>query len=160
MDKNKAIITYLRTCPLLTNSSLFFNFGEEKDNIKQLITTATDKTVERPYIDGSVLKRYTFTIIDYKAVLYQELTNDIEKYPNENVQDILDVQGIIDWIDEQDSARNFPDFGDECTIDEITALTDSPNINGVNTEISPNIAKYSVAIRVQYLDKSKCVWNK
>lgn len=158
MDKNKAIITYLSQCPAIAKSQLFFNFAEEKDSNKQIVTSATDKAVERPYIDGSVLKRYTFTILDYRSIIYQALVLKAG-YPNENVEEMLDVQSIIDWITEQNDIRNFPNFGDDCVVEEIVALTDSPNVNGVDKSSSPAIAKYSIAIRVQYLDKSKLIWK-
>lgn len=158
MDKNKAIIKYLMQCPTIKNNPLFFNFGEVEDNSKQIVTTSTDKNIERPYIDGSVLKRYTFTIIDYRSVIYQALVT-IEGYDNENVEDMMDVQSIIDWIDEQNDNYNFPDFGNDCVVEEITALTDIPNLNGVDKDTSPNLAKYSIAIRVQYLDNTKKIWK-
>ena len=158
MDKNKAIIKYLMQCPTIKNNPLFFNFGEVEDNSKQIVTTSTDKNIESPYIDSSVLKRYTFTIIDYRSVIYQALVT-IEGYDNENVEDMMDVQSIIDWIDEQNDNYNFPDFGNDCVVEEITALTDIPNLNGVDKDSSPNLAKYSIAIRVQYLDNTKKIWK-
>ena len=158
MDKNKAIIKYLMQCPTIKNNPLFFNFGEVEDNSKQIVTTSTDKNIERPYIDGSVLKRYTFTIIDYRSVIYQALVT-IEGDDNENVEDMMDVQSIIDWIDEQNDNYNFPDFGNDCVVEEITALTDIPDLNGVDKDWSPNLAKYSIAIRVQYLDNTKKIWK-
>lgn len=162
MDKNKAIINYLFTCPVIASNPLFFNFAKAEDNNKQLITVANDKKINKPFIDGSVLKKYTFTIVDYRSVLYQALVNDPEHpddYPNENVEEMLDVQGIIDWVTEQNDNENFPDFGSDCVVEQIEALTDNPNLNGVDTSVSPVLAKYSVSIQVQYLDTSKVVWN-
>ena len=163
MDKNKAMITYLFNCPVIASSPLFFNFAKAEDNNKQLITVANDKKVNQAFIDGSVLKKYTFTIVDYRSVLYQALVNDPEHpndYPNENVEEMLDVQGIIDWVTEQNDNEVFPDFGNDCVIEQIEALTDNPNLNGVDTSVSPSLAKYSVSIQVQYLDNSKVLWNK
>ena len=158
MDKNQAVINYLSSCPAIAKNPLFFNFAQAEDNNKQLIAVATDKRVEKPYIDGSVLKRYTFTIIDYRSVIYQAVVKEAG-YPNENVEELLDVQSIIDWIDEQNSEYNFPDFGEDCIIDEIKALTDTPRLNSVDTSASPALAKYSVAIQILYLDTSKRIWK-
>ena len=158
MDKNQAVINYLSFCPAIAKNPLFFNFAQAEDNNKQLIAVATDKRVEKPYIDGSVLKRYTFTIIDYRSVIYQAVVKEAG-YPNENVEELLDVQSIIDWIDEQNSEYNFPDFGEDCIIDEIKALTDTPRLNSVDTSASPALAKYSVAIQILYLDTSKRIWK-
>jgi hypothetical protein len=158
MDKNQAVIEYLSSCPAIAKNPLFFNFAKAEDNNKQLVAVATDKKVERPYIDGSVLKRYTFTIIDYRSVIYQAVVKEAG-YPNENVEELLDVQSIIDWIEEQNSEYNFPDFGEDCVIDEIKALTDTPRLNGVDNSASPALAKYSVSIQILYLDTSKRIWK-
>lgn len=158
-EKNTAIIKYLFNCPAIANSPLFFNFAEAEDNNKQFITTANDKKVNKEFVDGSVLRKYTFTIIDYRSIIYQALVND-PAYPNENVEELLDVQSLIDWIDEQNDANVFPDFGDKCIVDSISALTDNPNLNGVDSSVSPSLAKYSVSIQVQYLDTTKVLWNK
>lgn len=158
MDKTESVIQYLLDCPAIKDNPLFFNFAHAEDNNKQLITTATDRAVERPYIDGSVLKRYTFTIIDYRSVVHQAVVG-LAGYPNENIDEMLDIQSIIDWIEEQNELRNFPDFGEFCYVDEIRAMTDIPNLNSVDTTTTPALAKYSVAIRIQYLDKSKMLWS-
>lgn len=159
VDKNQAIIDYLLTCPILAKNDVFFNFAQEQDENKQIVTQATDKALERPYIDGSVLKQYTFTLIDYRSIVYQALATTIA-YSNENVDEMFDVQSIIDWVDEQEDNHNYPNFGEDCVIDEIHALTDSPNLNGVDKDTTPNLAKYSIAIRVIYIDYSKCIWGR
>lgn len=158
MDKNQAIIAYLSSCPVIASNPLFFNFAKAEDNNKQLVVVATDKKVERPFIDGSVLKRFTFTLIDYRSVIFQAVVKEAG-YPNENMEELLDVQSIIDWIDEQNDNGNFPDFGENCVIDEIRALTDTPRLNGVDNSASPALAKYSVSIQIMYLDTSKCIWK-
>lgn len=158
MDKNQAIITYLFQCPLIANNPLFFNFAEAEDNNKQFVTVANDVALENPYIDGSVLKQYTFTIIDYRSIIYQSIVNDTA-YPNENVEEMFDVQSLIEWVSEQNDNFNLPDFGTDCVIEEIKALTDSPRLNGVDTSVKPALAKYSVSIQVQYIDKSKTTWK-
>lgn len=158
MDKNQAVVNYLSTCPVIANNPLFFNFAQAEDNNKQLVVVATDKKVERPYIDGSVLKKYTFTIIDYRSVIYQAVVKQAG-YPNENMEELLDVQSIIDWISEQNDNYNFPDFGEDCIVDEIMALTDTPRLNGVDKSASPALAKYSVSIQILYLDTSKRIWK-
>lgn len=64
MDKNQAVIDFLLKCPQIKENPLFFNFAEAKDNNKQIVTIANDKSVNKGFVDGSVLRRYTFTIID------------------------------------------------------------------------------------------------
>lgn len=157
MDKNQAVIDYLKQCPIISSNPMFFNFAQVEDNNKQILILANDKRLNRSYIDGSVQKRFTFTIIDFRSVIYQALA---EGKPNENVEDMLDVQGIIDWITEQDDAKNYPSFGPDCIIESISSQTDNPNLNGVDTNLKPAIAKYHVSIVIDYVDNSKCIWKK
>lgn len=156
VDKNQAVIDFLITCPQIQDNPLFFNFLNAKDGNKQLISSGNDKTMNKPYIDGSVAKRYTFTIIDYRSIAYQAVVKQAG-YVNENVEEAWDVQGIMDWINEQNDLRNFPDFGAECIIDEIRTLTENPNLNGVDTSLTPALAKYSMSIQIDYLDISKAI---
>lgn len=158
VDKNKAIVEYLLGCPVLAENPLFFNFAEAKDTHKQLLPVATDTSLNKPYIDGSVDKRFTFTIIDYRSIIYQEVVK-LEGYQNENIEEMFDVQSIIEWVSAQNDLRNFPDFGEDCQIEEIRAVTETPNLNGVDTEATPAIAKYSISIQVFYLDTSKRIWK-
>lgn len=158
VDKNQAIIDYLLQCPQLRNNPLFFNFTDAKDNSKQLLPLANDKILDTTFIDGSVMKRYTFTLIDYRSVAYQAVVNQ-SGFINENVEELFDTQNIIDWISEQAKIKNYPNFGDECEIEDISVLTDNPNLNGVDTSTKPSLAKYSFSIRVDYLDTSGRIWN-
>jgi len=158
MDKNKAVIDYLFQCPTIASNPLYFNFSTAEDNNKQLLTTGNDKAIHKAYVDGSVLKQYTFTIIDYRSIIYQSIVN-MEGYDNENVEEMFDVQSLIDWITEQDEEQNFPDFGPDCIVESIMALTDNPNLNSVDTSVTPKLAKYSISIRIQYLDTSKIIFK-
>lgn len=158
MDKNKAIIEYLLRCPYIRDNKLFFNFAEAKDNNKQIITTANDKVIDKPYIDGSVSKRFTFTIMDFKSITYSAIAK-LAGYDNENVDDIFDTQQIIDWITEQNENHQYPNFGESCIIDDIRAVSDNPGISAVDTTKTPTLARYSVSIQVNYIDNSKTIWN-
>lgn len=158
MDKNQAIIDYLITCPKIQENPLYFNFIHGNEDDKQIITTSNDKVIDKPYVDGSVMKRFTFTIIDFKSVAYRAIVKDGSR-PDENVEDLLQVQEIIDWIDEQNEARNFPNFGEDCIVENITTTANNPNLNGVDSNVSPALAKYSISIQVNYIDESKMIWK-
>ena len=81
MDKNQAIIDFLINCPTIEANPLFFNFIHAKQDNKQVITMGNEKTLDRSYINGDVLKRYTFTIIDFKSVAYNAVIKQ-EGYPD------------------------------------------------------------------------------
>ena len=158
MDKNQAVIDFLLQCPRLANNPLFFNFTEAKDNNKQLLPLANEKILDTTFIDGSVMKRFTFTLIDYRSIAYQAVVNQ-PGYANENVEELFDTQSIIDWISEQSRLKNYPNFGSDCEIESMEVLTDNPNLNGVDTSTKPSLAKYSFSIRIYYLDTSGRIWN-
>lgn len=158
LDKNQAIIDFLIQCPPIASNPLFFNLINAKDNNKQIITAANDKATDKKYIDGSVLKRYSFTIIDFKSITYNAIVKQAG-YSNENVEDLLDVQAIADWITEQADSRIYPNFGEDCIIEDMKVLTDSPNLNGIDYSVKPSLAKYSLTIQIEYLDTSKVLWK-
>ena len=163
MDKNKAIVSYLLACPYIKDNPLFYNFGEAESDNKQIVTHSTDIKVNKEFIDGSVQKVYTFTIIDYKSVVYNAVitrTVDETDIPvSENLDNALEVQQVADWVTEQSDLRNYPDFGSDCVIDDMVVVTDQPNMNGVDREVSPALAKYSISIRIDYMDYSKAIWK-
>lgn len=158
VDKNQAVIDYLITCPNIQNSPLYFNFVDARDNTTQILTSAEDAVMSTPYIDGSVSKRYTFTIITFKSITENAIVKTGD-YANENVEDLNTVQALIDWIAEQEELRNYPNFGEACIIDSISTETNTPNLDGITTDVVPPLAMYSVNIRIDYLDISKRIWN-
>lgn len=157
VDKNQAIIDFLMNCPQLANNPLFFNAINAKDDNKEIITQSNDASTNTRYIDGSVLKRFTFTIIDFRSLSYEPIPK-VEGHVSENVEDIIDVQAIMDWVNEQADDENYPNFGDTCLIDSMRTTSDNPNLNGVDTQVAPALAKYSMSIQIDYIDTSKAIW--
>ena len=155
-DKNEAIITYLLDCPVIADNPLFFNFINAKDNNNQIITSGNDTALQVKYVDGSIMKEYIFTIVLFKSVS-QNAVVKAEGYPDENVTDLADVQSLIDWVNEQASIYNYPDFGEDCIVDSMETLTSEPVLEDVDTSIQPALARYSTGISIKYLDKSKMI---
>ena len=158
MDKNQALINFICECPQVQANPLFFNFIHGKEDNKQIITQSNEKIINKKYINGDVMKRYTASLIDFKSVTYNAVVKEAG-YVDENVEDMADVQAIIDWIGEQSDARNYPNFGEECIIDDMQVLTENPNLNGVDTNISPALAKYSISIQIDYVDNTDKAWK-
>lgn len=159
VNKNQATIDFLGQMPYMQEHPVFFNFINASDNNKQIVTMADDIALNTPFIDGSVSKRFTFTIIDYKSINYNPLVLNVQGYSDENMDDLMDVQSIIDWVQEQADNRVFPDFGEDCIIDEMEVLSNQPNLNGVDSSLTPTLAKYSISIRITYLDISKKIYK-
>ena len=158
VDKNQAIIDFLIQCPALASNPLFFNYINAKEDSTQIITQANDKAINKRYVDGAVLRRYTFTFIYFKAVAFRPVVKQ-EGFPDENVEDLLDVQAVIDWVTEQADARSYPDFGEGYEVEEMQVTSDNPNLNSIDATATPPLAKYSMSIQIDYMDNSKKVWN-
>lgn len=158
VDKNQAVIEFLLQCPQIMGSPLYFNFINAEDNDKQIITVSSDVYLNKPYIDGSVLKRYTFTILNFKSISDSALVT-LPGYIGENVDDLADVQAIIDWVKEQNDLHNYPDFGENCTVERMEPTANDPNLEGINSEVTPMLAMYSVSIEIDYMDTSKMIWR-
>lgn len=158
VNKHQAVINYIITCPTILNSPLYFNFINAKDNTNQVFTESTDTYTNRNYVDGSVEKLYTFTILTFKSAADVAVVKMVG-YENENLSDMSDVQNLIEWIKEQNEARNFPDFGEDCIIDSIETTTEEPKFEGIDEQISPPLAVYSTSIQIKYIDISTRLWR-
>lgn len=158
MDKNKAVIEYLLNYPAVSGNSLFFNFAEESDNSTQIVTHGDDTILDETYIDGSVMKVFTFTMFIYKAVTYNPIVK-VDNLIDENVADVSDIQALIDWLVTQNKNKVFPNFGTSCIIDSVEPTTNRPTLRGVNNEVQPPLAQYQVVIRITYLDTSNKIWG-
>ena len=157
MNKNEAVIEYLMRCPTIQENPLFFNFADVESGNNHFITES-DK-IKKSYIDGSVLKQYTFTIACYYAVSHNAIIG-IDNFNDENIENMAIVQSILDWIDEQEDVHNYPDFGEGFTVDAISTLTTDPDLDGIDTSVNPPIARYSVGVKINYIDNTKQLWNK
>lgn len=158
VDKNKAVIDFLLQCPDIANSQLYFNFINAEDGNKQIVTLENDTYSHKSYIDGSVLKQYTFTLLSFKSITDSSIIT-LPGYENENVSDLSDVQTLMDWVNNQNDLNNFPDFGADCDVQSIKTTTDNPKYEGVNPEVTPILAMYSMSIVIEYIDNSKKIWG-
>lgn len=156
IDKNKVMIEFLRNCPVIDKNPLYFNFGNIEDNSYQVITDSNDTSLSQPYIDGSILKRYTFYIDCFKTIAYNKV---IKGYQDENLYDISEVQAILDWVNEQDRNKIYPDFGEDCLIDSMQSTTESPDLHSVEDTTTSPIAVYRISIQIDYIDNTEKLWK-
>lgn len=158
VEKNGAVIEYLKTCPIIANNPLFFNFAQKEDRNQLFIRYADSTETIKEYIDGSKEQIYTFTMIVYKSVAYNPV---IEGLSDENLDEYIDVIAISEWIEQQNDNKVFPNFGNGYIIDSIETLTNVPRVNTSSTEsdMQPALAQYSLGVRIRYLDTNKVLWN-
>lgn len=157
MDKNKATINFIATYPGIETSPIFVNFINAKDNDVQILTDDNDKSVNRKFVDGSVMKQYTFSIVITKSITSMAIAKD--EIIGENIDDLADMQAFMDWVNEQGENQIYPNFGEQCVIEEMHTTAENPSIDGINTEVSPALALYSMEIRIDYIDYSKVLWS-
>lgn len=156
MGKNEAIIEFLINCPAIQANPLFFNFADEQAGHNHFITQSD--TIKKHYVDGSSLKTYTFTIACYKSVSHNAIVGT-SSFNDENMENMAIVQEILDWINEQSDNRVYPNFGADYIIEDMETLQSDPDLDGVDTSVNPPLARYSIGVKIEYLDNTKLIWN-
>lgn len=156
-DKNKAVLNFITTYSEIETSPIFINFINAKDNDVQIVTSDNEKSLNRKFVDGSVMKQYTFSIIVTHSITDLAIAKD--GIVGENIDDLADMQAFMDWVNEQGENHNYPDFGSDCVIEEMHTTAENPSLDGINTEVSPALALYSMEIRIDYIDYSKVIWS-
>ena len=157
-DKNQAMVNYFLTCEPIYQSTLYFNFANIKDAAKQFITQSNDININTPYVDGAVKKRYSMTITSFTSISNNPIIK-VAGYDNENITDLAEVQALIDWIAEQNEISHFPEFGDNIDIEEIRTTSSNPRLDSIDATSTPAIARYSFTVQVDYIDRTKVIWN-
>ena len=160
MDKNQAVLDFIGTYEGISTSPIFVNFMNAKDKDIQFLTSSNDTTLNRKFIDGSVMKQYTFSIVITRSITDIALIQALESgESNENIADLAEIQAFMDWINEQGDNENYPNFGSNCVIEEMQTTAENPSMDGINTEVTPAIAMYGVDIVIKYIDYSKVIWS-
>ena len=159
VDKNQAMIDYLLQCPNIVNSPLYFNFINAKDDYTQIVTTYSDRASSKKFLDGSQERETTFRIVKFKSITDLAIVK-LSGYVNENVEELEDIQAIINWVEQQQELHNYPNFGTNCLVTDITTTTHTPTLDGINTDLTPPLAMYSISIKVKYIDSTDSIWNK
>lgn len=142
MSLHEAVKEYLEPEIIeLAASRLDFNFSAESPDSFAIVTRYSGKLV-REFITGAREKEYGFAVIIVKQ--YSTDTDDI------NLEAMDFAQGFMDWLDEQNRQKQFPDFGPDREVLEVENLQNMPNLAGVNAE--EGLARYQVQGRIRYLE--------
>ena len=157
MDKNKAILDFITTYSGIETSPIFVNFINARYNDVQFLTSSNETALNREFVDGSVMKRYTFSLVITKSITNLAVAKD--GIVSENIDDIADIQAFMDWVNEQGDNQNYPDFGENCIIEKMHTTSENPSLDGVNAQVTPVLALYSMEIGIDYIDYSKVVWS-
>lgn len=145
MTKHDAMVSYMTTkVQELVGRLLNFNVSPGKEGNISFLTNYSDK-LRKKYIRVGAEKEYGFTVLITRT--FSEETDDL------NLDAMNFSQGFMDWIDEQDKKRIFPDFGEKCQVKKIENLQNMPNLASVDWENM--IAQYMLQCRVIYFEKER-----
>lgn len=136
-NKNTAMLEYLRQYPGL-QSFLYFNSMVDQIG-NTAVQTVYGETWEQRYMRGHGIKQWDFAIV--KIAQADTGTSDI------NADETQAVQDFMDWIDNQNRLKNFPDFSPNRVL-SIENLQNMPNFAGINND--EGTAKYMFQCRVRY----------
>lgn len=139
INKHKIIQEYLSNA---MTKFLHFNSATEEENHTRLTPIFSESQV-KIYTSGDTIKNYDFAITIIKP--YDQGTNAID------IESVFDVQGFIKWVNLQNEARNFPNFGEHCTVIRIENLQDMTHLSDTNEEQTQ--FKYMFACKVIYLQE-------
>ena len=127
----------------LVGNVLGFNYSPENIETAAIIPQYSDRNI-RTYITGDTQRAYDFTFIIVR--LYSTEPLDVL-----NLEAMDLGQAFMDWIEEQDREKNYPDFGDNCEIERMEVLQNMPNLASVNAE--EGTARYMIQGRIVYREK-------
>lgn len=142
MTKHDSMMEYFKPAvEKLAEKLLNFNFSPESEDTIGFVTNYSGRQIKK-YFGGSE-KEYGFSIIVVKA--YSANDDDL------NLEAMNFAQGFMDWLQQQDKNKNYPDFGENCKIKGMENLQNMPNLAGINYE--EGLARYMLQCRVVYYEK-------
>lgn len=143
-SKHKAVWDWFYKCPLF--SSLFFVFSESENGDTVIAPTSIvkDDWAEK-FIDDTGFKNYDFAIIQYNEYTTQANVT-------QNIDILEQFEKLAKWIDTEDKAGRFPNFGGDCHIQSVSAL---PSGTGGIAGQDEHGAKFMFMCRIYYYDESE-----
>lgn len=148
MNIYEKINEWLATTYQPLNEWLYFNATPMIVGTVAMNSVSGDRVYKR-FVDGSVQRRVIFAID--MVLSYDDVgTSDV------NMNAINEVNKFSEWIEEQLSLQNVPDFGKNRTIESIEVLTNVPSLLIDNTN---GLAKYQFQARIEYKDESEVIKN-
>lgn len=139
MSKDETMVEYLRQYPGLRSFLHFNTLSGQTGNA--CVQTVYGEGWEKRQLRGHGIKRYDFAVVS--TVPQDPGTSGA------HVEQMDGAQTFMDWIKEQNEARNFPDF-EGCQVLSIENLQNMPDPAGVNA--SGSAAKLVYQCRVRYYE--------
>lgn len=146
MDFVTPFINFLLTDDEISKNKLFVNAVKASANNIGVVTSAIDRNQSQHFVDGSWRHTLTFTINNYKPISQQQLmTASISG--NLNIENLIDPQKIIDFIEQSNENGNFPYFGTDYEVEEMRSVNLTPPTPTVTDTDNP-LAKFALPIEI------------
>lgn len=155
MSKTTGIITFMRSCPELSNLWAFATTEELGTSVIISRGSSDIFRMENELID--VCGNYSGDVVPYESIYedfqilcYKPLDPNDNSSPrnNINVLSFEEVENVCDWVREQNRNNNFPIIGEK--VISIESLSTLPLNWGVN--LTEGIIAYSITIRIRYVN--------
>lgn len=145
MTKHEAVKAYFEPkIAELAGSMPNFNFSVESPVSFSLIPDYSDKIVKK-YVTGNTQKQYGFTVM-----ITEEYSVDGDDL---NMKAMNFAQAFMDWVEEQNEKREFPDFGKRCEVEKMENLQNMPNLAWVSKD--GTAAGYMIQCRILYTERKE-----
>lgn len=137
-NKHKALQTWVQN--FLADNYLYFQTADAAPGIRTIVPNYGDFLAGTD-IQGNKYKEYSFVFIGYEQI--DPGTSDV------NTDNIQVFDNFNDWIVEQETNKNFPDFGSNCSDYEIEPLQNMANLADIDEN---GLAKYMLGVKIKYVE--------
>lgn len=132
---HQAVWDWMQECEYA--GRLFFNFGDTQSG--STILLPTDTMIEE-YLDGSQLRRYAVELIRFLPVSWE--ANDTG-----NIEMLDQIEHIIEWLQAQEAAGNYPEFPEGMQAIAIRVLETEAGYAAASDGVH---AKYVLPFSIEY----------
>lgn len=145
MNFTTPFIEWLLQSNYIKNNKLFLNAVQAQENNVQIVTQQIADNQVTEYVDGSKEYPITFFINNYKMIDYdQMIKTDIPM--NGNIEILLDVQKIIEFVKNMEKQGNYPKFSDNIRVEKVYCQYNTPSTPAIDSSYSPALAKFTIPI--------------
>ena len=139
-NKHAAVTKWLSKCPFLTDN-VVFDFLNERQGSVALVPVAGETWIKR-YVRGTGIKAYQFAV--------QVMLASTESDDSTNTDNMYLLDTWRGWIEEQETQKNYPNFGKRCSDFELTNLS---NMAQPAQRFASGFTKYTFYAQLKYLEK-------
>ena len=141
MSKHQALCEWIKGF-LSGKKNLGFETVQMYPGYRSVVPAYGDYTIKADVL-GNKYKQYIFAFVGVES--YDEGISDI------NVHSMTLFDDFIDWLEQQNKTKNFPDFGENCGEYEIVPLQNMANLAMYMPETGT--AKYMLQCAINYVER-------